>query len=54
VLAWMRILRVGARSKCRGVRTRPAGLWLTPRPNDPRGSHRNGGSSETRPRVKLD
>ena len=43
-----------SRSKCRGVRARPAGLRGPPRPNDPRGSRRNGGSSEPRPRVKLD
>ena len=42
------------RSKCRGIRKRPAGSCLIPRPNDPRGSRRNGGHSETRPRVKPD
>ena len=42
------------RSKCRGVRKRPAGFCGMPRPNDPRGSRRDGGQSETRPRVKLD
>ena len=42
------------RSKCRGVRKRPAGSCRTPRPDDPRGSCRDGGPSETRPRVKLD
>jgi hypothetical protein len=31
---------------------RPAGFRWTPRPFDPRGSRRHGGSSETRPRVK--
>src|SRR5260370_6194048 len=41
------------RSKCRGALTRPAGLCEPPRPNDPRGSRHNGGSSEPRPRVKL-
>jgi hypothetical protein len=42
------------RSECRGVRKRPAGFRKTPRLVDPRGSRRDGGRSETRPRVKLD
>ena len=42
------------RSKCRGVRKRPAGFCQMPRPDDPRGSRHDGGQSETRPRVKLD
>jgi hypothetical protein len=41
------------RSECRGVRKRPAGFCGMPRLHDPRGSRRDGGQSETRPRVKL-
>jgi hypothetical protein len=44
---------VNKRSECRGVRKRPAGLCGMPRLHDPRGSRRDGGQSETRPRVKL-